>query len=317
MKNLMTIAEFLITPPAPVGAVGPPSWQEKGWGKWAFSVSVKQYSRETGKVNKDHGIQRWIGFGENVEAAKREVLSSSSINQYWAGPNSQYGTPKFVVTGIEVLNAPNKNSPAYREYINKLSEGLDALGKSADVLEALSKLNAFKKYTSKVPVAGKVIQAVDIANDLLKFEDAIDRYKKAASKEAKAKVAEDFMDLFNKAGQTAATAALPPLAFAEIANTAMGAGYDYCKKTLYENALKDKAKVAKKDEYDKQSWALKPSDDGYKIEVLAYMNGATKADLDVWKKVKNVYKFAKIVYTANPIGKFMYDWFWKEWETRF
>jgi len=307
---------------------GEPTWEQKGWGRWEFSVSVKQYSRDTGKLNKDHGIQKWISVGETLEIAKRDAINSH-CNQYWTGQNSSYGSPKFVVTGIKTLTAPN--AAAYTAYLKNMGSALDVLGKSKDVLQGVADLKNFKKVSAKIGGAGKVLQSIDIMNDLLKLDDYITRYKNATTQEAKDKVTKELVELGTKQLQTLTTIALPPLAWVDLANTVVGKCYDYYKNTQWNNALQDKAKLAKKDQYDKLSWALKPSDDRYRIEALAYMNGSSEADIKAIRGFKILmpmvvqsqkalsdlitkkYK-ASVIVGGGALGDFIYNWFLKDWQ---
>jgi len=311
---------------------GEPTWEQKGWGRWEFSVSVKQYSRDTGKLNKDHGIQKWIEVAETLEIAKRNAINSHS-GTYWSGQNSSYGPPKFVVTGIKTLTAPN--AAAYTEYLKNVGSALDVLGKSKDVAQAAADLKNFKKVSAKIGGVGKALQAADVINDLMKLDDYITRYKNATTQEAKDKVTKELVELGTKQLQTLTTIALPPLAWVDLANTVVGKCYDYYKETEWNNALKDKAKAAKKDQYDKLSWALKPSDDRYRIEALAYMKGSTETEIKAIRGFKtimpltiqasrdiNQFMFKKygVLTTAGSmggaLGDFIYNWFLKDWYER-
>ena len=290
------------------------TWQQKGWGRWEFSVRVQQYSRSDGKLTKDHGVQKWIGIAPNMAEAKKNVIRSNE-NRYWTGQNSQYGTPKFTVVGLKTLDRPNEN--AYKEYLNSVGEILDALGKSADCLKAIADLKHLKKISSKIGVVGKAVQAMDLVNDLLKFESYINRYKAATTQAAKDKVIEELVELGAKQLQTITTIAVPAMAWVDLANVAIGNVFDIYMDSEYDKALKNPAKAAKKAEYDKQSWALKPNNARYRLETLAYMNGMPRADIENIRKMTAVSKVViKTIATVYPGGKFLYDWFLKAWEER-
>jgi hypothetical protein len=165
------------------------------------------------------------------------------------------------------LAADTSDPSVWEDVLENLSTASDFTSTAADLMK-------FKKLASKISIVGFVINGIDLVNDCITLKDYVDQYKRANSDAARSDIARKMIGLGAKQLKVLATTVVPVLGYVDLGYTAISTAYSSMKKMKV-----DQKNMAKKAAYDKESWALKPTDERYETEWRWYANGGVKSDI--------------------------------------